>query len=131
MGHRTTESRYASKHDCPVGDVVFGGFVNTPMGAIRQTPEQAKEAEEFWQKAKEARAKAAAKLRAEIAGTWLDQSEQILKEEIERAGTAKTSFALAQEDGRGHASINRESFSGTNSPCCGTDGERCDGCRAS
>ncbi len=85
MGHRTTESRYASKLDCPVGDVVFGGFAPSPMGAMRQTPEQAKEAEEFWRKANEARAKAAAKLRQEIAGTWLENSEQILKEEIERA----------------------------------------------
>lgn len=131
MAHRTTESRYASKHDCPVGDVVFGGFAPSPMGSIRQTPEQVKEAEEFWRKANEARAKAAAKLRAEIAGTWLDQSEQILKEEIERAGTAKTSSALAQEDGRGHASINSESSSGTNSSCCRADGERCNGCRPS
>lgn len=85
MGHRTTESRYASKHDCPVGDVVFGGFVGTPMGTIRQTPEQAKEAEEFWRKANEARAKAAAKLRQEIAGTWLENSEKILKEAIRNA----------------------------------------------
>lgn len=85
MSLRTTESRYASKHDCPVGDVVFGGFAPSPMGAIRQTPEMAKEAEEFWRKANEARAKAAAKLRKEIAGTWLENSEQILKEAIRDA----------------------------------------------
>ena len=85
MGFRTPESRYASKHDCPVGDVVFGGFAPSPMGAIRQTPEQAKEAEEFWRKANEARAKATAKIREEIGGSWLERSEQILKEEIERA----------------------------------------------
>ena len=85
MGFRTPESRYASKPDCPVGDVVFGGFAPSPMGAIRQTPEQAKEADEFWRKANEARAKAAAKIREEIGGSWLERSEQILKEEIERA----------------------------------------------
>lgn len=85
MGHRTTESRYASKHDCPVGDVVFGGFAPSPMGSIQQTPEMAKEAEDFWKKANEARAKAAAKLRQEIAGTWLENSEQILKEAIRDA----------------------------------------------
>ena len=42
MGFRTPESRYASKHDCPVGDVVLGGFFPTPVGSIRQSPEQAK-----------------------------------------------------------------------------------------
>lgn len=106
MGHRTTESRYASKHDCPVGDVVFGGFAPSPMGAIRQTPEQAKEAEEFWRKANEARAKAAAKLRAEIAGTWLENSERILKEEIERARGIQT--PLVEEDKRTDAGSNHE-----------------------
>jgi len=85
MGFRTPESRYASKHDCPVGDVVLGGFFLTPVGSIRQSPEQAKEAEEFWRKANEARAKATVKLREEIGGSWLERSEQILKEEIERA----------------------------------------------
>jgi hypothetical protein len=85
MGFRTPESRYASRHDCPVGDVVLGGFFPTPVGSIRQSPEQAKEAEEFWRKANEARAKATVKLREEIGGSWLERSEQILKEEIERA----------------------------------------------
>jgi hypothetical protein len=85
MDFRTPESQYASKHDCPVGDVVHGGLFPTPFGSIRQTPEQVKGAEEFWRKANEARAKATAKLREEIAGSWLERSEQILKEEIERA----------------------------------------------
>ena len=83
MKGKTRESRYASKVDCPVGDVVFEGFTASPMGAIRQTPEQAKEAEEFWRKANEARAKASAKLREEIAGSWLENSEKILKEAID------------------------------------------------
>lgn len=121
MSFQTPESRYASKHDCPVGDVVFGGFIGTPMGTIRQTPEQAKEADEFWRKANEARAKAAAKLRAEIAGTWLENSEQILKEAIERARDPKTSPEMAQEDGRGHASVDCESAIGSHSQGCGTD----------
>jgi hypothetical protein len=87
---KTRESRYASKVDCPVGDVVFGGFAPSPMGAIRQTPEQAKEADEFWRKANEARAKASAKLREEIAGSWLENSEKILKEAIERVQRTKS-----------------------------------------
>lgn len=85
MKGKTRESRYASRVDCPVGDVVFGGFAPSPMGAIRQTPEQTKEADEFWRKANEARAKASAKLREEIAGSWLENSEQILKEAIRDA----------------------------------------------
>lgn len=96
MKGKTRESRYASKVDCPVGDVVFGGFAPSPMGAIRQTPEQAKEADEFWRKANEARAKASAKLREEIAGSWLENSEKILKEAIENV--ERTKSQMAEED---------------------------------
>lgn len=102
MGFRTPESRYASKHDCPVGDVVFGGFAPSPMGSIRQSPEQAKEAEEFWRKANEARAKAAAKIREEIAGSWLENSEKILKEAIE--SVQRTKSQMAEENRRANAS---------------------------
>lgn len=93
MSLRTTESRYASKHDCPVGDVVFGGFAPSPMGAIRQTSEMAKHADEFWQKANEARVKARAKLIEEIA-----EHEKRIKEETESAGAIQTPLA---EEGRG------------------------------
>lgn len=96
MKGKTRESRYASKVDCPVGDVVFGGFAPSPMGAIRQTPEQAKEAGEFWRKANEARAKASAKLREEIAGSWLENSEKILKEAIDNV--ERTKSQMAEED---------------------------------
>ncbi len=98
MKGKTRESRYASKVDCPVGDVVFGGFAPSPMGAIRQTPEQVKEADEFWRKANEARAKASAKLREEIAGSWLENSEKILKEAIDNVQRTKSQMA---EENRG------------------------------
>lgn len=96
MKGKTSESRYASKVDCPVGDVVLGGFAPSPMGAIRQTPEQTKEADEFWRKANEARAKASAKLREEIARSWLENSEKILKEAIENV--ERTKSQMAEED---------------------------------
>ena len=104
MKGKTRESRYASKVDCPVGDVVFGGFAPSPMGAIRQTPEQVKEADEFWRKANEARAKASAKLREEIAGSWLENSEKILKEAIDNV--QRTKSQMAEEDRGANAGSN-------------------------
>jgi hypothetical protein len=101
MSLRTTESRYASKHDCPVGDVVFGGFAPSPMGAIRQTPEMAKQADEFWRKANEARSKAIAKLRKEIA-----EHEQRIKEETESVGAIQT--PLVEKDRGADAGSDRK-----------------------